>query len=160
MSEVALCQCLNCHKYLAENRLGDGAWLNNNCTECAGSGGLRLADIRGTLTNPKMLEVLSLISEECAEVIEAADISKAAARVIQRVSKIIRFGWEADFDGTSQQHKLEVELGDLFAAVTLGVLNGLVDLQRIEDHQMNKIKKFVEDANGPRQRLMHAKVTP
>lgn len=158
MSEPALCQCLKCHRYLATNRLDGGSWLNNHCVECTGSGGLPLATLRGTLTDPNTLEILALISEECAEIVEAADISKAAGRVIQRVNKIIRWGWEADFEGTTQQHKLEVEIGDLVAVIAIALHNDLLSEERIIKHAETKMQKFQEDALGPRQRLLHADV--
>lgn len=143
MSEPALYQCIKYKRYLAKNRLNDASWLNNCCVECVGPGGLPLAKLRGTLTDELSLEVLALLAEECAE-------------VTQRVGKIVRWGWDADFEGTTQRHKLEVELGDVVANVLLAAHNDQVSLGRILNHATSKLEKYQDDAEGPRQRLLHA----
>lgn len=94
---VALCQCIRCERYLARNRAADGTdpQLCVHCTEIENRGmfddlkippGIPLARIRGTLQDPIAIEVLALLVEECGE-------------VAQRVGKINRWGWEADFEG-------------------------------------------------------------
>lgn len=160
MTEVALCQCTQCLRYLARNRDPESTLANaHRCEECypgtptvmdecgAYAPGIPLADIRGSESLPPLQhEVLALVSEECAE-------------VIQRVAKIVRWGFHADFEGTTQTHKLEVELGDVIAAIAVAAVRGLVDADRIQAHAFAKLQKFREDAAGPRQRLRHAFLT-
>ena len=139
----ALCQCKECGKYLTRDRSPDDHV--GQCEECAPGHGYPLAKLRGTLTDPLRLELLSLLSEEGAE-------------IIQRKEKIVRWGLDADFQGTTQTHKLESELGDLLAAIDLADYNGLVSYERILLRKREKMRKFREDAAGPRQRLLHARV--
>lgn len=143
MTKPALCQCVFCLKYLEKNRDPLAPGIDSMCTGCGGN--LTLAKIRGTLTSPQDLEVLALIAEECGE-------------VTQRISKIIRWGWEATFEDTTQQAKLEGEIGDILAAVILAGHNGHVVFQRVIDAANAKLQKFREDAEGPRQRLLHTEV--
>ncbi len=141
---AAKCQCLRCLRYLAQNRLEDESVANNYCSECY-VGGLPLAKIRGTLTAPLDLEVLALLVEEGGE-------------VAQRVGKITRWGWEADFAGSTQRHKLETELGDVLVAVGIAVANGLVTFAGIVEALRKKTALLIEDSEGPKQRLLHAEV--
>jgi hypothetical protein len=137
---TALCQCVGCLKYLATNRTPT---TTQHCTECGGS--MPLASIRGTLTDPLSIECLALISEECAE-------------VQQRIGKILRWGWDADFEGTTQQHKLESEIGDLLAAMLVAINSGQITPLGVRHAMNDKLDKFREDAAGPRQRLLQAHV--
>ncbi len=143
---VALCQCIKCARYLARNRLDDNTWINNVCELCA-NGGIPLAQIRGTLSDPLSIELLALLSEECGE-------------TTQRNSKIMRWGWDANFEGTTQRDKLESELGDILAATVLLIHNKLITEDGLILAMQSKLKKFREDALGPRQRLLHAEVPP
>lgn len=174
MSKPALCQCLLCHKYMSRDRDGfadlctrpkhaEGpcngyprsncpghlTWriseAKHECCETCVDGGIPLAKIRGTLVDPKDLELLALLSEECAE-------------VVQRVSKIIRWGWSADFHGSTQYDKLCSELGDVQAIVELLDHNKIVKYQDIMHKMEEKLDKLKDDAGGPRQRLLHAEV--
>lgn len=152
MSEPALCQCMGCLKYLALNRDPQATSIRDrNCEECVErlvpgmGGGLPLAILRATLTDPLSVELLGLLTEECGE-------------VSQRIGKILRWGWEADFEGTTQQHKFEVELGDVVAAIMLAIHNGLVRREQLHTAAINKLRKLWEDAQGPRQRLQVATV--
>ncbi len=144
-SKAAMCQCPWCLKYLETNRAPGAPYAQSACTGCGGN--LKLAEIRGTLTRASDLEMLALIAEECGE-------------VTQRIGKIVRWGWDATFEGTTQQAKLESELGDILAAVVLAGHNGHVVFQKIIDAANVKLQKFREDAAGPRQRLLHAEVPP
>lgn len=175
MTEPALYQCLLCHKYLAKNRAGFAGFctrpLHNygscngypsrNCVgfynwidtaqdelcEACVPGGIPLAQLRGTLTDPRLIELFALLGEECAE-------------VIQRLAKIMRWGLDADFEGTTQLDKLLTELGDVFATVVLLQHNKVLDWAAVIAKMDAKLEKFREDAAGPRQRLMHAEVPP
>lgn len=145
MSEPALCQCVRCHKYLTHNRDPNSESRHKHeCRECLPEG-LPLAEVREALSDPLSVELLGLATEECG-------------KVSQRIGKIFRWGWDADFEGTTQQHKLEVELGDVLAVMLLMIHNGLVTKSGIGTACVQKIKKFQEDADGPRQRLQVAKV--
>lgn len=153
---TAACQCTRCERYLTKNRTAYSWQICEACAVETGKvvdmpngepviEGIPLAVLRGTLTDPLQLELLSLVSEECAE-------------VIQRKEKIVRWGFDADFEGTTQTHKLETELGDILAALDLLDYNGLVSVDRVLARKREKMQKFREDAAGPRQRLLHAKV--
>jgi NTP pyrophosphatase (non-canonical NTP hydrolase) len=82
----------------------------------------------------KIDEVMNILSEECAEVIQA-------------VSKINRFGIDNYKPGkskTNRQH-LEEELGDLLAMVDILIELGVVtesSLQQAEVAKIEKLKKW------------------
>lgn len=137
---VAACQCSRCEKYLTYNK----AKGDELCERCHPEG-IPLAKIRGTLTKEVDRECLDLLAEECAE-------------TIQRISKIGRWGWDADFEGTTQQQKLESELGDILAAVEIAWHNGLISIDKVHEAMQVKLAKFREDAAGPKQRLLHARI--
>ena len=76
-------------------------------------------------------EVMDILQEECAEVIQA-------------VSKISRFGLDNLKPGkpkTNREH-LEEELGDLIAMVDILTRNGVVDSANIEMAATAKIEKL------------------
>jgi NTP pyrophosphatase (non-canonical NTP hydrolase) len=76
-------------------------------------------------------EVMSILQEECAEVIQA-------------VSKINRFGMDNSKPGevkTNRQH-LEEELGDLAAMITLLEMNGVISQFNIEKAKLAKFDKL------------------
>ncbi len=83
---------------------------------------------------------------------------RECAETIQRVSKIVRWGRDADFEGTSQQYKLESEIGDILAAICVLLENDVVHLDGLQRAMNDKLAKFREDAAGPKQRLLHAEV--
>lgn len=146
LKNIALCQCTKCLRYFARNRDPSSDYvIDHRCEECFPQQGIPLAKIRGTLTDPLSLEILALLGEECAE-------------VQQRNGKIVRWGWDADFEGTTQQHKLESELGDVLAALLIAIKNGKVTFEGVLAAANAKLEKFRVDAAGPRQRLLHAKV--
>jgi NTP pyrophosphatase (non-canonical NTP hydrolase) len=140
-----------CERYLTRDRAPDGS-DPQVCEECRErtnmflpaqiklGPGIPLAQIRGPLTEPLDVEVLALLNEECGE-------------IAQRISKVFRWGWHADFAGTTQDDKLHSELGDLVAAIVVAVENGIVDLDQVLRAANAKLQKFREDAAGPHQRL-------
>ena len=76
-------------------------------------------------------EVMDILQEECAEVIQA-------------VSKISRFGldnFKPNKPKTNREH-LEEELGDLMAMVGILTTLGIVDLASIEKASEAKIEKL------------------
>lgn len=84
------------------------------------------------MENREELEILSILQEECAEVIQAA-------------SKIKRFGltgrYPDDKSPTNLQH-LELELGDLMALVEILAQKNIINLENIEHHAKNKREKL------------------
>lgn len=141
---VARCQCVKCERYLAKNRLDDATYVNNMCEECC-RGGLRLAKLREVLTDPAQLEVLAFVIEEGCE-------------TGQRAAKILRWGMDADFEGTTQQHKLETEMGDQVVAIAMAIENGLVTRAGVARAAIEKLHKLHEDRAGPRQRFRYAHI--
>lgn len=157
--ELGLCQCARCERYLARNRDSNGhapqmcvecyAILNENVQKLGGppcaETGIPLARIRAACTDPLSVELLGFMTEECGE-------------VNQRIGKILRWGWEADFEGTTQQHKFEVELGDVLTGILLLLHNKLIRHGDLMNAVRSKLTKLTEDACGPRQRLQVAEV--
>ena len=76
-------------------------------------------------------EVMDILQEECAEVIQA-------------ISKISRFGLDNLKPGkpkTNREH-LEEELGDLAAMITLLEMNGVISQHNIEKAKLAKFEKL------------------
>ncbi len=134
---------MRCEKYLTQNRVEFSSNPKHQCCEACCTEGIPLAKIRGGLQDPLSIETLALMAEECGE-------------VVQRIGKILRWGWEADFEGTTQQHKLETELGDILAGIALLAYNNQITYRGVERAYSAKINKLVEDNEGPKQRLLHA----
>ena len=81
-------------------------------------------------------EVMDILQEECAEVIQA-------------VSKISRFGIDNFKPGkpkTNREH-LEEELGDLLAMIDILVDMKIVDLDSLESAKLAKIDKLKKWSN-------------
>jgi NTP pyrophosphatase (non-canonical NTP hydrolase) len=81
-------------------------------------------------------EIMSILQEECAEVIQA-------------VSKINRFGLDNHKPGkpkTNKEH-LEEELGDLLAMIDLLQSNGVVSLESLETAKNAKFEKLKKWSN-------------
>lgn len=81
-------------------------------------------------------EIMAILQEECAEVIQA-------------VSKINRFGLDNFKPGkpkTNRQH-LEEELGDVVAMITLLEMNGIVSQSNIEHAKIAKFEKLKKWSN-------------
>ena len=84
----------------------------------------------------KIEEVMNILSEECAEVIQA-------------VSKINRFGIDNYKPGkskTNRQH-LEEELGDLLAMVDILIELGVVNESSLQQAEVAKIEKLKKWSN-------------
>jgi NTP pyrophosphatase (non-canonical NTP hydrolase) len=84
----------------------------------------------------KIDEVMNILSEECAEVIQA-------------VSKINRFGIDNYKPGkskTNRQH-LEEELGDLLAMVDILIELGVVTKSSLQQAEVAKIEKLKKWSN-------------
>lgn len=83
-------------------------------------------------------EILLILQEESAEVIQA-------------VSKVFRFGWEAvnpiiESDQTNKEH-LEEEIGDFLAMLYLMESSGMIDIFAVEEAKFNKIEKLKKWSN-------------
>lgn len=86
--------------------------------------------------NEQEREVMNILSEECAEVIQA-------------VSKCHRFGMDNFKPGkpkTNRQH-LEEELGDLLAMIALLEKMGVISEQALKDATIAKIEKLKKWSN-------------
>jgi len=83
--------------------------------------------------NDKDREILLILQEESAEVVQA-------------VSKVFRFGWEAvnpviESDQTNREH-LEEEIGDFLAMVQIMVDTCMINSFAIDIAKKNKIEKL------------------
>ena len=86
--------------------------------------------------NSKDKEVMDILQEECAEVIQA-------------VSKISRFGIDNVKPGkpkTNREH-LEEELGDMLAMIDIMLELGIVTLSNLEVAKQAKIEKLKKWSN-------------
>jgi NTP pyrophosphatase (non-canonical NTP hydrolase) len=82
--------------------------------------------------NNKTKEILLFAQEECAEVTQA-------------ISKVFRFGFDAEYNDVTNKAMLEEELGDLVCMIGLMIKEGLVDGDVIETaatDKLNKLKKW------------------
>jgi NTP pyrophosphatase (non-canonical NTP hydrolase) len=81
--------------------------------------------------NEQTKEVMDILQEECAEVIQA-------------VSKISRFGIDNFKPGkpkTNREH-LEEELGDMLAMIDILIVKGIVSSDNLEIAKLAKIEKL------------------
>lgn len=86
--------------------------------------------------NTKEHEIMSILQEECAEVVQA-------------VSKIFRFGFDGkhpESQQTNRQH-LEEEIGDLLAMVDLLIINGVVEEAELNEARNRKFAKLRKWSN-------------
>jgi NTP pyrophosphatase (non-canonical NTP hydrolase) len=93
-------------------------------------------DFPKTSMNPQTKEVMDILQEECAEVIQA-------------VSKISRFGLDNYKPGkpkTNREH-LEEELGDMLAMIDILHSMDIVSYANIERAQSAKIEKLKKWSN-------------
>lgn len=80
---------------------------------------------------PNEHEILSILQEECAEVIQA-------------VSKVFRFGFDAchPSEFRNNRQRLEEELGDLQAMIFLLIENGIVSKENLHNAEQQKFTKL------------------
>jgi len=86
------------------------------------------------LMNEREREILLILQEESAEVIQA-------------VSKIFRFGWDTDWKGQTNKEHLEEEVGDFLAMIYLMIDCGMIDVNATETAKFNKIEKLKKWSN-------------
>ena len=77
----------------------------------------------------KASEILLIAQEECAEVTQA-------------VSKVFRFGMDAEHNGRTNKERLTEEVGDLMCMIELMVETGLIDSVEMLQAAVNKRKKL------------------
>jgi NTP pyrophosphatase (non-canonical NTP hydrolase) len=75
-------------------------------------------------------EVLSILQEECAE-------------VIQSISKCYRFGFDSLHNGVKNRDAMAEELGDLSCMIDILVERGVVKKQQIDEFSMKKREKLL-----------------
>ena len=75
------------------------------------------------------LELLTILMEECAEVIQAA-------------AKVQRYGWESAYEGETAQERLEKELGDLQCMIDLLHEGDYVSYTTMDEHADSKREKL------------------
>ena len=79
--------------------------------------------------NNRSKEIMSILQEECAEVIQA-------------ISKVKRFGIDEMFEDRSNRERLEDEIGDAMCLIGLLIDEGIVDEKRIESAAKNKLDRL------------------
>ena len=81
--------------------------------------------------NDDTKEILTILQEECAE-------------VIVEVSKCFRFGPDQMMEGVdvTNMQRLQKELGDLQAMIDLCIIHGLVNVEDVMSASKNKIEKL------------------
>jgi NTP pyrophosphatase (non-canonical NTP hydrolase) len=74
-------------------------------------------------------EIMLIAQEECAEVTQA-------------ISKVFRFGMDAEYNGRTNKDRLEEEMGDLMCMFQLMEERGLVDWSRVSVAAQMKREKL------------------
>lgn len=74
-------------------------------------------------------ELLTVLMEECAE-------------VIQEASKIIRFGRDNEYNGETAVQRLEKELGDLQCMIDLLHANDMISYDKLDEYADAKYQKL------------------
>lgn len=77
----------------------------------------------------KASEILLIAQEECAEVTQA-------------VSKVFRFGMDAEHNGRTNKDRLTEEVGDLMCMIELMIETNLIDGGEMLQAAVNKRKKL------------------
>ena len=75
-------------------------------------------------------EVLLIAQEECAEVIQA-------------ISKVFRFGMDAEHKGQTNREHLEEEIGDLMCMIDLLIDQGIVSESAVMTAKNEKLNKLL-----------------
>lgn len=79
-------------------------------------------------------EVLLIAQEECAEVTQA-------------ISKVFRFGLDAEHNGASNRDRLTEEVGDLFCMIQLMIESGIINIDEVDRASANKKAKLQKWSN-------------
>jgi NTP pyrophosphatase (non-canonical NTP hydrolase) len=75
--------------------------------------------------NEKQKEVMLIAQEECAEVIQA-------------ISKCFRFGPDDEYNGQTNKHRLEEEVGDLLCMIRLMMNQGMINENNVNKASVQK----------------------
>ena len=75
------------------------------------------------------LELLTVLMEECSEVIQAA-------------AKCQRYGWDSEYEGSTARENLEKELGDLQCVVDLLHEHDVVSYTTMDEQAERKHEKL------------------
>lgn len=81
------------------------------------------------ITKPLLDEILNLLQEESAEIIQIA-------------SKIRRWGMDSEWNGITNKDNLETEIGDLLCIVKILSDNGMIDVDHVEYYAKEKVNKL------------------
>jgi NTP pyrophosphatase (non-canonical NTP hydrolase) len=79
-------------------------------------------------------EILLISQEECAEVTQA-------------ISKVFRFGIDAEHKGQTNREHLEEEIGDLMCMIDLLIDNGIVSESAVMTAKNEKLNKLMTWSN-------------
>ena len=79
--------------------------------------------------NEQHKEIMLIAQEECAEVTQA-------------ISKVFRFGIDAEHNGASNRDRLEEEIGDLLCMFDLMVEKEIIDMVAVLDAKQRKLEKL------------------
>jgi len=80
------------------------------------------------------LELLTVLMEECSEVIQAA-------------AKCQRYGWDSKYEGSTARENLEKELGDLQCMIDLLQQHDVVSYTTMDEQAHRKYEKLKKWSN-------------
>ena len=82
----------------------------------------------------KQKQIMLIAQEECAEVIQA-------------ISKVFRFGKNDEYNGKTNQQRLEEEAGDLMCMLQLMMDKGIISESKVYDASIQKRIKLEKWSN-------------
>jgi NTP pyrophosphatase (non-canonical NTP hydrolase) len=82
----------------------------------------------------KEMETLLILNEECGEVAQA-------------ISKCFRFGKDGEWDGTTNQRRLEAEIGDVLAMIDILIENSYISDSNVNASRKAKKEKLKKWSN-------------
>lgn len=87
------------------------------------------------MQSAKQIEEIMLIAqEECAEVTQA-------------ISKVFRFGFNSEHNGSTNKQRLEEEVGDLLCMIELMIEQGIIDGNAVAQAGIKKKEKLAKWSN-------------
>jgi NTP pyrophosphatase (non-canonical NTP hydrolase) len=89
---------------------------------------------KGKMENKQNEEILLITQEECAEVTQA-------------ISKVFRFGMEAEHNGATNRERLEEEVGDLMCMIDLMIDSGMISESAVMTAKHEKMNKLMTWSN-------------
>ena len=82
----------------------------------------------------KQKQIMLIAQEECAEVIQA-------------ISKVFRFGENDEYNGQTNQQRLEEEAGDLMCMIQLMIEKGIINESNVNKASLQKRIKLEKWSN-------------